>query len=333
MKKMNTIFMVLVGVIIFHGCSNTPTKPINIGFWNVENLFDLVDDPGINDEEFTPNGRKHVTKETLELKLTHMSEVLSDLNADALGLAEVENDDVLNQLNDTYTGRNYKWIHYDSPDERGIDVAFLYDPSVLKVTSSEPISITLADKNDRTRDILHVKARWKYHTIHFFVNHWPSNYGGMEQAIPKRAKIASVLREHILTILKKNPDAEILLMGDFNEGPMDKEVHDVLGATAKGSDPETQLVDLMDPFLDKAGAGTYVWHGKDEILDQMIVSQGLLDKSGLSIVPGSMSINDKPKYRQQEGDYKHYPFRFWVGDKLLGGYSDHLAISVELEMH
>jgi len=331
-KMMKTkLFLLTLGCVFWvQGCSNTPAQPVTIGFWNVENLFDLVDDPEKNDDEFTPEGRKHVTEETLTLKLNHIAEVLGDLNADIMGLCEVENEDMLRRLNTTYTGRDYRWVHYESPDDRGIDVALFYDPTVFEVVASEPISISF-DSGRPTRDILHVEGKLWGQILHIFVNHWPSNYGGREQAIPRRARVAAVLRERVQTILNRDPQAEILLMGDFNEGPTETAVHDILGSTLDEFESDTQLRNLMAPFVDRPDVGTYVWRGQDEILDQILVSQGLLDDRGLTIVDSSIRINDQPKYRQQDGKYQHYPFRFWAGDRLLGGYSDHLAVSVKVE--
>jgi len=176
-----------------------------------------------------------------------------------------------------------------------------------------------------------VRGRFQNQEVHFFINHWPSNYGGREQALPKRAETARLLRRQVENILKKDPNAEILLLGDFNEDPDEANVTALLRG-AKGATLPVRLVDLMSPMMGKPGVGTYVYRGQDHFLDQIIVSPGLLDTLGLRVVLGSARINDRPKYRQQEGDYQHYPFRFWVGDRLLGGYSDHLAVAVLIEV-
>lgn len=299
-------------------------------FWNVENLFDLEDNPEKNDDEFALGGRKNCTQDILDLKLTHLSEVLTELDADVFGLCEVENRQVVEWLNEVYTGRDYSIVHYESPDNRGIDNMLFYDPNVFSVVDSYPITITF-DDGKPTRDILYIKGEFNREILHIYINHWPSNYGGREQAIPRRARTATVLREAVDRILAEDPDAEMIFMGDFNENPTETAVQDILFSTITPEEAEQgELINLMGPFIGKPKVGTYVWRDEDSFLDQLIVSQGLVDSKGLSVVSGSTAIHDKPKYRQQEGKYAHYPFRFWAGDKLLGGYSDHLAVSVEI---
>ena len=289
---------------------------LSIAFWNIENLFDLVDDPNKNDDEFSIGGRKNVTSEIYDLKIKHSAEVLLDLNADILGLCEVENLSVLQDLNRSFAKRDYDIIHYDSPDERGIDNVLLYDKSRFKVLNSRPIRNSLNNK-DKTRDILYVLGQFQSDTLHIFVNHWPSNYGGVEQSIPKRAATANLIKNEIKKIQSKNSYADIVLLGDFNEDPDDANVKSL---------EEVGLKSLMKSMVGKPKVGTYVYRGKDYFYDQIIINDGLNDNKNLAVVKNSVYILDLPKYRQQEGKYKHYPFRFWAGSRLLGGYSDHLAV-------
>jgi predicted extracellular nuclease len=289
---------------------------LSIAFWNIENLFDLVDDPNKNDDEFSIGGRKNVTSEIYDLKIKHSAEVLLDLNADILGLCEVENLSVLQDLNRSFAKRDYDIIHYDSPDERGIDNVLLYDKSRFRVLKSKPIRNSLNGK-DKTRDILYVLGQFQSDTLHIFVNHWPSNYGGVEQSIPKRAATANLIKNEIKKIQSKNAYAEIVLLGDFNEDPDDANVKSL---------EEVGLKSLMKSMIGKPKVGTYVYRGKDYFYDQIIINDGLNDNKNLAVVKNSVYILDLPKYRQQEGKYKHYPFRFWAGSRLLGGYSDHLAV-------
>jgi len=289
---------------------------LSIAFWNIENLFDLVDDPNKNDDEFSIGGRKNVTSEIYDLKIKQSAEVLLDLNADILGLCEVENLSVLQDLNRSFAKRDYDIIHYDSPDERGIDNVLLYDKSRFKVLNSRPIRNSLNNK-DKTRDILYVLGQFQGDALHIFVNHWPSNYGGVEQSIPKRAATANLIKNEIKKIQSKNAYAEIVLLGDFNEDPDDVNVSSL---------EEVGLKSLMKPMIGKPNVGTYVYRGKDYFYDQIIINNGLNDNKNLTVVKNSVYILDLPKYRQQEGKYKHYPFRFWAGSRLLGGYSDHLAV-------
>ena len=295
-------------------------EPLTVGFWNVENLFDLENNPNKNDDEFSIGGRKNVDQEIYDLKLKHCSEVLSDLNVDVLGLCEVENLVVLNDLNIAYHGRDYRIIHYESPDNSGIDNALLYDPDRFSIISSKPILNKLKNGGN-TRDILYVEGNYQGRRLHLFVNHWPSNYGGREKSIPKRKSTAELIIKEIEMLQKSDEFAEIILLGDFNENPDEQNIKllEKIGLTS-----------LMKPMIGKSNIGTYVYRGKDYLYDQIIVNDQLQDDKNLVVVNDSVYILDLPKYRQQEGNYKHYPFRFWAGNRLLGGYSDHLAVKVKI---
>ena len=294
--------------------------PLTIGFWNIEKLFDIENDPNKNDDEFSLNGRKNVTQEIYDLKIKHSAEVLFDLNVDVLGLCEVENITVLKDLNRAYGGRNYNIVHYESPDKRGIDNALMYDENRFLVLESRPIPNILKNGN-KVRDILYVKGEYRNEILHLFINHWPSNYGGKEKAIPKRTSTAKLIMNEVSLIQQTDKFAEIILLGDFNENPDEQNIELLR---------EVGLNSLMRTMIGEPGVGTYVSRGKDYFYDQIIVNYGLQDKKNLTLVHGSTYILDLPKYRQQEGKYKHFPFRFWAGNKLLGGYSDHLAIKVQI---
>ena len=315
--------MIILRLLLLYftlSCFVSGSDLLSIGFWNVENLFDLENDPSKRDDEFAIGGKKNVTSDIYELKIKRSVEVLTDLNVDILGLCEVENISVLSDLNNSYKGRDYKIIHFDSPDERGIDNALLYDQNKFSILASKPIENKLGG-NDKTRDILYVKGAFLDVTLHIFVNHWPSNYGGKERAIPKRKATAELLMKQIKTIQKNDKLAEIVLIGDFNEDPIDDNVKilEKLG-----------FINQMSPMMGVRNKGTYVYRGKDYFYDQIIISEGLNINQGLHFLKDSVFILDKPKYRQQDGKYKHYPFRFWAGNKLLGGYSDHLATKIVL---
>ncbi|MBT4809023.1 MAG: hypothetical protein HON84_03785 [Candidatus Marinimicrobia bacterium] len=312
--------LIWLTVLLFTQSCSQDVQPLTIGFWNGENLFDTDDDPNTNDEEFAIGGRKNVTREIYDLKIKQSAEVLADLNADVVGICEVEHQWVLEDLNDAYPQRDYEIIHYESPDNRGIDNALLYDPNKLKVISSRAILNSLP-KGGNTRDILYVKGEYADEIIHIFINHWPSNYGGREKAIPKRAATATLISKEISAILLNDAGAEIILLGDFNEDPDEMNVQSL---------KTVGLSSLMEPMLGQPKTGTYVYRGKDLFYDQIIVHESLKDARGLAIDPESVYILDLPKYRQQEGDYAHYPFRFWAGNNLLGGFSDHLAVRVNI---
>ena len=316
---MKNIFLLILILCSFNCNNEIVNSNLSIGFWNVENLFDLIDDPDKRDEEFALNGKKNVTQKIYDLKINNSVEVLKDLNVDILGLCEVENKNVLNDLNDAFEEKEYKIIHYESPDERGIDNALLYDPKKFKVLSSKPIRNILGG-NDKTRDILYVEGTFNRDLIHIFVNHWPSNYGGKEKSIPKRNSTSKLLLAEIQKIKRAEVEPNIVLLGDFNEDPDDK---NVLLLESAG------LTNLMMDMTDKEDMSTYIYRGTNYLYDQIIVSNSILDEKGFTLADSTAYILDLPKYRQQKGKYKNYPFRFWAGNKLLGGYSDHLAVKAD----
>ena len=227
---------------------------------------------------------------------------------------------VLKDLNKAYGERNYNIVHYESPDKRGIDNALMYDENQFSVLASKPISNILKNGN-KVRDILYVKGEYRNEILHIFINHWPSNYGGKEKAIPKRTSTAKLIMNEVSLIQQTDKFSEIILLGDFNENPDEQNIELLR---------EVGLNSLMRTMIGEPGVGTYVSRGEDYFYDQIIVNNGLEDKKNLTLVHGSTYILDLPKYRQQEGKYKHFPFRFWAGNKLLGGYSDHLAIKVQI---
>ena len=328
--KYNISFIFCFLTILNQGCApakrlieteKVVDQPLSVGFWNVENLFDLEDNPDKNDDEFALGGRKKVDQQIYDLKIKHSSEVLQDLNVDVLGLCEVENYKVLNDLNNAFKGRNYEIIHYESPDNRGIDNALLYDKSRFSIVSSKAILNSL-DNSGKTRDILYVLGEFQNTLLHIFINHWPSNYGGKEKSIPKRTSTAKLVINEIEKIRQNDKYAEIILLGDFNEDPNDINMQML---------EDAGLHSLMKPLMGKPKVGTYVYRNKDYFYDQIVINKQLNDEEGLSIVNNSLYILDLPKYRQQEGNYSHYPFRFWAGNRLLGGYSDHLAVKVKIK--
>lgn len=332
MQKQFFYYFIICTIVFSFSCSNGKNKEIKVAFWNVENLFDLENNPLTNDDEFVIGGKKSCTQEILDLKIEHLKEIIEEIDADIFGFCEVENRGICELLNIHLQNLNYQIIHYDSPDKRGIDNVLFYDPDIIDILESYPINIPL-NKGSTTRDILYVRGRISENDIHIFVNHWPSNYGGKSRAIPKRAKTAAILKLNVEEILKNDPQAEIIVMGDLNEDPTDVNVLGILNSTLTyetAKYPSYNFFNLMSKHLGKEKTGTYVYRGDDLFYDQILVSPGLLDTKGLTVESPSAHIHDKPEYRLQEGKYTHYPFRFWAGNRLLGGYSDHLAVYTKI---
>ena len=307
-------------------------------FYNVENLFDVKNDPHTNDDEFTPYGYKAWDEERYETKLERIEEALSEFRKPPLliGLAEVENRAVLKDLvkEGDFDQTNYGIAHFDSPDRRGIDVALLYDEDAFTMINSTKLRVRLANnQNFATRDILYVQGELAdgVHT-HVFVNHWSSRREGQSETEYKRLEAAQTLRKKVDEILKRDVDANIIIMGDFNDHPTDKSLQTILRAKESGYEGEGDLINLLYDEHQN-GEGTSVHRGDWAVLDQIIISQAIYDKrSGMGIEGNDAQIlrnGDLIFKNRSTGQEK--PNATYGGRKYYGGYSDHLPVYIILK--
>lgn len=335
--KSTLIYRVLFGIAVcFSLYALAYAKPLEagkektavIGFYNVENLFDTIDDPLKKDDEYSPDSAKGWNSERYQRKLDMLSEVIASMasgsNPAIIGLCEVENIDVLHDLsaNAQIKKAKYEPILIEGPDQRGIDVALLYSKKQFKPISSASYRIDLGSDERPTRDILHVRGKLKGGpNVHVFVNHWPSRYGGAEKSEPKRIAAARVLAAKTDSIHKLYPNEGIICMGDFNDYPDNRSLTEILPTGEKGI-----FVNLMKG-LKEAKRGSYNYRGDWDFLDQIIVSRSLIDGNLPDILSGSTApfftdsmVYTHPKY----GDVK--PKRTYGGPEYQGGYSDHLPV-------
>jgi len=312
-----------------------------VGFYNFENLFDTEDDPAIDDEEFTPDGRNRWTEIRYHTKLQQLAQVVSELGTELtpdglalLGVAEVENRKVLADfsLEPKVRDRNYQIIHYDSPDRRGIDVALLYNPKYFSPLHSEAIRVPLFEPNGDTiftRDVLYVSGLFLEDTLHLLVNHWPSRRGGQKASEPRRIAAAMKNKQISDSLRTRNPQANILIMGDLNDDPVNRSVKKVLDATNRPDKlgPKGFFNPMYDLF--KQGIGTLAYRDAWSLFDQILISPGLLSgEEGLWYY--SAEIFNPPYLQQQTGAFQGYPLRTYGGGTYLGGYSDHFPVYVYL---
>jgi len=308
-----------------------------IVFYNVENLFDTIDDPNTTDEEFLPNGKNKWTSDRYQVKLNHIVEALTlnlAENPVIIGFSEIENGNVVMDV--AKTGRlaktRYQLAHKESPDTRGIDVALLYDSDRFKPTVITNLAVQLDSvPGFKTRDILYVQGELKgKKRLHIFVNHWPSRREGQKESEHKRRRAAEVARQKIDEILKADPKANIILMGDFNDHPNDLSVEQTLKAK-QVTDTKADLVNLLyDDHL--AGKGTHNYKGEWGVLDQFIVSSTFYNgKKGLKIADKDAKIvyEEILLFTQKDGSKK--PSTTYGGPNYYGGYSDHLPIMLLLK--
>jgi hypothetical protein len=344
MPKNFRFSFLLASAILCHGAmaqnkEEVRYEPRCIGFWNVENLYDTLDEAN-DDAEYLPGSAKHWNSERYERKLRNEARVIGEMGTDihpdgivCMGLAEVENRSVVEDLVHTppLDKRNYQVVHYDSPDRRGVDVAFIYNPKYFFLLNSK--TYPLRDPNDslfRTRDLLVVTGLMDGDTLHILVNHWPSRFGGEKRSLPKR-KLAAELGRHVIdSLLARNPDARILYMGDLNDDPNSPSVRKFLNTTGdKAMATGTKLYNPMYDLYQK-GIGTLAWRDSWNLFDQIILSPALVTGAGGGWRYYAARVFNKPYLRQTEGNYAGYPLRTYVGDQYTGGFADHFPVYVVL---
>lgn len=305
------------------------TQKIAIGFYNVENLFDTRDDRSKLDDDFTPVGAKKWTPVKYAKKIKNIAHVISKIGAQStktspslVGLAEVENATVLQDLVTTkkLATRGYDFVHRDSPDERGIDVALLYKKSDFTVIETKAVEVyieTRPEVRDHTRDILYVRGALLGQEVHLLINHWPSKRSGAKETAHKRISAAKRNREVIHTILDTHPDARIIIMGDFNDGPQDVSVRDHLVQT-----------DFYNPmvFLGTRYEGSINHRWRWYMYDQIIFSNNFMRLHNNPFLYSTSAIFNPSFLANEEGKFKDFPARTYGGDTYLGGYSDHFPV-------
>lgn len=304
---------------------------LSVAFYNVENLFDTIDDPGTNDKDFLPSSKKNWDSKKYQTKINNIGRVIAQLSSDndapdILGLCEVENRAVLEDLIKMPGLHHLKIIHHDSPDQRGIDVALLYNSDEVSPINNKNIPVNY-ESGRKSRDILYTVLQTQERDIlHVLVNHWPSRFGGQSRSEPRRIFTANVVKQVVDSILRTDSMAQVIVMGDFNDEPQDQSISETLNA----GDQKQNI--LFNPFLafSKAEAGSYLYRGQWKMLDQILISKGLWDYSSLDYVPESGTIFDQPWLRNSEGKSEGYPFRTFEGNKYRGGYSDHLPVHIDL---
>jgi hypothetical protein len=317
------------------------SQTVRIVFWNVENLYDPYDDTTKLDNEFTPDGSKHWNWPKFGLKLNHVAKTLMSIGAweppGMAGLCEVENRYVLNNLiyETPLKPWKYKFIHHESPDLRGVDVALLYRPSVFTVISSRSVSIRFPfDTLSQTREILLVKGVvFNNDTLSLFINHWPSRRGGYLVSQPRRNYVASVLKKLIDSVLRSEPAANILVMGDFNDEPENESLKQVLKAkTEPFPFHDSALYNLMGIRNKIRREGTLKYRDQWSTFDQFVISGALMKgHAGLKAGAVDVSIFKSSFLLEEDNSYFGEKLnRTYSGPKYHGGFSDHLPIRLEI---
>ena len=312
-----------------------------VGFYNLENLFDTIVDPDTNkilQDDFTPDGKKHFNTERYYEKLGNLSKVIADLGTEetsdgpaVLGVCEIENRQVLEDLvaMPLIKDRNYQIVQFDSPDKRGIDVAFLYQSKYFTMTDSYVATLKDPENPDFfTRDQLVVSGTIDNEEFHFIIAHWPSRRGGAEKSEPKRLLAASLAKKLIEDVQANSPDAKIIYMGDLNDDPTNASLKDVL--LTEGDIDEVEEDELYNPMesIFANGTGSLEWRGDWFLFDQFLCTSNLIDAKNKFNTYSFLraEVHDVALLRQATGKYQGTPFRTYGGSKWLGGFSDHFPV-------
>jgi hypothetical protein len=334
-----------------------------VAFYNFENLFDTINDPKTNDDEWTPKGTQHWTSKKYHQKLENLSRVLVEIGSGEnsnsptfIACSEIENRGVLEDLikQPKLISKEYGIIHFDSPDKRGIDVALLYQRNYFRPTSYTNIplyvykkelpnqqavtiepteksddALEINDQNNRvfTRDQLLVTGFLDDEEIHIIVNHWPSRSGGEKKSSPFREAAGALNRKIIDSLQRLNPKAKVITLGDLNDGPFNNSVKKALGAKAKKA--EVPPLGIYNPFeeMAKKGLGTIAFRDSWDIFDQIMVSQSLISGDFSTYQYWKAGIYNKPFLIQTSGQYKGYPKRHSPTEV---GFSDHFPVYIYL---
>ena len=327
---------------IYAFCQQSKTYKVKcIAFYNVENLFDTLNDTLVFDDERTPQGSYQWNNKRYERKIDHISKVLSEIGSertqsppDIIGLCEIENRGVLVDLieHPNLRAQEYGIVHFPSPDERGIDVALLYKKHSFQPTSFVSHRLILMDefeKRNYTRDQLVVGGILDDELFYFMVNHWPSRRGGEQKSRPNRIKAAQLNKRIIDSIQNLDVHAKIISMGDFNDDPNNSSFKKVL--KTKGKRRNLDSMDLFNPMekLYKKGAGSLAYRDKWNLFDQFFMTSNLTQKDQGYFL-WQVGIYAPGYLRTSHGKYSGYPFRTYAGTTYQGGYSDHFPVYLYL---
>ena len=343
---MKLTFKLLFTVCLLCGFSGAAqekkVKIKTVAFYNLENLFDTINDPRKADEKSPMMDIKKNRSEIYWKKVNNMARVLAAIGKNkkygikdspaVIGVVEIENNDVLVDLinNIHLKDLNYGIIHYESPDARGIDVALLYRKNMFKPLEHSSHELLLYDDTSRerifTRDQLLVTGMLDGEKVHFIVNHWPSRRGGEERSRSKRMAAAKLNKKIIDSIHVKEPYAKIITMGDLNDNPTNHSITKVL--KAKDDKAKVALKGIYNPMMNmfKKGLGSNAYRDSWSLFDQIMLTQGFLNKKTDGYRFWKAGIYNETFLSNKKGRYKGYPLRSFVGATYTGGFSDHFPV-------
>ncbi|NNE32278.1 MAG: endonuclease/exonuclease/phosphatase family protein [Winogradskyella sp.] len=344
LKRLLLVFIVFVGVSNVKAQEEKRFKIHTVAFYNLENLFDTINDP-LKFDEASPMMELNANRsEIYKKKIKNMARVIANIGSDmsnnapaVVGVCEIENRAVLEDLvNDPLLlAKDYGIIHFEGPDRRSIDVALLYQKALFKPLDSSSHELIIYDDLSRkrvyTRDQLLVSGELDGDLIHLIVNHWPSRSGGEARSRSKRVGAAKLNKRIIDSIQSKDPYAKILTMGDLNDDPTNSSVKDVL--KAKKDKKEVGLKGIYNPFekmFTEKGYGTTAYRDAWSLFDQILMTKPLIEDDYSSFRFWKAGIYNKAYLTNKRGRYEGYPFRSFADGGFTDGFSDHFPVYVYL---
>ena len=345
MKKIS-LHIVLIFLLAFSESNRAQTDDtLYIAFWNLQNLFDTIDDSNKDDESFLPDGEMEWTEDRLDKKMYNLSRVIRTMNngvgPDLLGICEVENQAVLETMISKYLpDLDYKCAYIESPDNRGIDNGLIFKADKFRLLNIQADTVHLSD-NWPTRLIFGANILTSNNEkITVFVNHWPSRRGGQLESEPNRIEAAKTLRKAVDRIFIVEPESKIFIIGDFNDDPINKSVLETLAAHPIKCDSlsaefevesDGELFNLSYESFE-SGQGSYKYKDTWNMLDQIIVSGSLITGEEINFICNSFEIYKPNFIITKSGDYKGTPFPTYGGRRYLGGYSDHFPVIAKFKL-
>ena len=333
-------------VLILSGCDFFQKKPklpddrtLTFAFYNVENLFDATDDPGLQDQEYLPGSIKNWSDKRYRKKISDLARVIKELGGKELpeivGLCEVENQRVLKDLvsDPNLVPGRFAIIHFEDRDPRGIDLALIYRPEEFTPVTKRLVPVKRRSGGSYSRGILYVTGKSNNGEVfHIFVNHWPSREKDESSKEEGRMEMAAALRRLTDALPDRGHSSNIVILGDLNDEPDNTSLSKVLGAVPPGKPSPSGLVNLMYPPFDK-GYGTVKFQRDWKMLDHVIVSEALLDGVGYR-VEGSKGVVYSAywmEFHMNNGEVS--PDRTYLGEKYTGGPGDHFPVYCRMIRH
>lgn len=312
----------------------SPSEALVIGFYNLENLYDTLNDVWKNDEDYTPEGVNKWTGERYREKIRHLAHAIAAIGSEAspagvslLGMCEVENKAVVEDLvsEPVLRDRHYAIVHLEGPDARGVDPSFIYQPSCFKLKKAVSYPVKLGmDTTHKTRDILVISGWIGKDALAILVNHWPSRRGGELRSRESRNKAARVARRIADSITGAEPLCRVLIMGDLNDDPVNECVRNYIRTVS--SPAKLKSGEYYNPMekLYLQGIGTLAYKDSWNLFDQIMLNEvWFTAPEGWRFA--AVRIHNKTWLRTDYGSFKGYPFRSYSGGIYTGGYSDHFA--------